>query len=390
MIYAGQSQLELTISGTTFPLLSLPGMQCHISTNVRQALPTLRICLGDPVSAISSTLPIVDGTQLGVILNDTSTANPTPTKFRALGTPKRMHMPGSPDVTAYVVNGLLDSIPLVRSNPNTVLTGTSNSVLQNIATANGLSFKTNVAGNDSMTWLPGKKTWAAFINHITNHSYIDSNAVMNCGIDETGTLHFYNIVPLLNAAPKAYIYFGTPSANSSSTSTPSNTFCALQYKAINRSGLMNGMGGYGQRTVQPSLDGSVSKYLATNATVTNNSLDIDSDLSSAIQPVSRMSLVAADAGNAHENYMQARHQNHRLKCSYSQNIYVLLYQTSGLNIFDTVKFTATSGSSSPNSLVDGTYLVTGIARTLWSNRYYEKIELTTNGPITSSNAGLLS
>jgi hypothetical protein len=391
MIYGGQSQLELIINGTIFPMLSIPGLQCTISTNIKYPLPELRIVVNDPISAINTTLPIVDGTKLGVILNDTSPTNPTATTFRAFGTPKRLPMPGQPQQTAYVINGMLDAVPLVRSNPNTVLTGTSNSVIQNIAKANNLGFSSNVAANDEMTWLPGKKTWAGYINHIANHAYIDNTSAMSWGIDETATLHYNNITPMFSQQPVAYIFYGAPpSSNTNSQMTSGNTFAALQYQAINRSGLFNSLGGYGQRTVQPTLTGGVSKYLASNATVTNNSLDINSSISSAVQPVSRMSLAAADAGNSHANYIAARHQNHRLKCTYTQNIYVLLYRTTNLNIFDTVNFTATTDSSTTASLVNGTYLVTGISRVLWSNRYFEKVELTSAGPISPTGSGLLA
>jgi len=391
MIFGGQSQLELIINGTIFPMLSVPDLQCSITTNLKYPLPELRLIVNDPISALNTTLPVVDGTPIDVILNDTSPSSPVATSFRSFGTPKRFPMPGHPQMSAYVINGLLNSVPLVRSNPNTVLTGSSNNVIQSIATANNLGFSSNVTANDSMTWLPGKKTWAGYINHIANHAYSNNTSAMSWGIDETGTLHYNNITPLFSAQPKAYIFFGAPPASSTNSQmTVSNTFVALQYQAINRSGLFNSLGGYGQRTVQPALDGTVLKHLASNATVTNNSLDINSTMSAAIQPVSRMSLAAADAGNSHPNYIAARHQNHRLKCTYTQNIYVLLYRTSGINIFDTVNFTASTDSSTTASLVNGTYLVTGISRVLWSNRYFEKIELSNAGPISSANSGLLS
>jgi hypothetical protein len=389
----GQSRLNFYISGVNFPIISLPGCQCIITTNVKQPLPSLRIVINDPISVINTALPIVDGTLLGVIMDDTSTNDPTQVQFRAFGTPKRSHMPNHSDQTVYTITGLLDSIPFIRSNPNTTLTGTSNTVMKNIATQNGFNFVTNVSGNDSMTWLPAKKTWAGFAEYVSKHSYIDNNSVQSWGIDEQKNLYFANIVPLFSKPPVAYIYFGAPNASTNSNQqTQSNTFVALQYRAINRSGLFNSLGGYGQRTVQQTLSGpNQNKYLATDATVTTNQLDINSNVSGAIKPVSKMSLPAADCGNSHDNYIQARHQNHRLKCTYVQNVYVMLYQKSGLKLFDTVSFTSTTEGNNTNSLVNGTYIVTATSRVYWSNRYYEKLELTNNGPITANTvSGLLS
>jgi hypothetical protein len=350
--------------------------------------------LNDPIAVLNSSLPIVDGTQLGVILDDTTTANPTPVNFRAFGTPKRHHVPNQPDQTAYVVHGILDALPFIHANPNTTLSGTSNTAISNIAAANNLNYVTNVAGNDSMTWLPGKHTWAGFTNHIARHSYINETAAMSWGVDEQKNLYFYNVVPLFSANPVAYISFGAPANsgnNSSSSQTTNNQYTCISYRAINRSGLFNSLGGYGLRTVQPQLSGnSTNKYLNSQATVTNNQLDINSDISAAVQPISRMSLTASDSGNSHANYMQARHQNHRLNCAYSQNVYVMLYQRSNLKLFDTVNFVSTTEGDGSTSLVNGTYVVTAISRVYWTNRYFEKLELTGNGPIVNSSGGLLN
>ena len=384
----GQSRLQFFINGTEFPIVSLPGCQCLITTNVKQALPSLRIVINDPVSMINSSLPIVDGTPISVILDDTSTANPTQVRFRAFGTPKRTHMPNQANQSVYTIVGTLDAVPFIRSNPNTVFTGTSNSVMQRIAQSNNLNYVTNVVGNDSMTWLPAKKTWAGYAEYVSKHSWVDENSVQSWGIDEQANLYFYNIVPLFKSNPVAYINFGSPPTQ---TGQNAASFVCLQYKAINRSGLLNTLGGYGQRTVQQTLTGpNQNKYLATNATVTNNSLDINSTVSAAVQPVSKMQLAAADSGNTHPQYIQARHQNHRLKCTYVQNVYVLMYQKTNLKLFDVVQFTSTTETNSTTSLVNGTYIVTAMSRVYWSNRYFEKLELTSNGPIANSSGGLLS
>jgi hypothetical protein len=169
-------------------------------------------------------------------------------------------------------------------------------------------------------------------------------------------------------------------ANTSNTSSKPTVLPVLDYVAYNRSGVLNFISGYGMRTTQPALTGTTpAKYLPANAKTNGNSLDINKTISKAVQPVSRMHLVPANAGNSHTNYMSAKHQNRRISCTYCQNIYVLVYQQSGLNVFDSVKFTASvEGVSS--KLVSGTYVITAISRTMYSNRYVEKLELTSNGP----------
>jgi hypothetical protein len=392
MNISGQLNLTLSINGTVFPIMSVPGFQCIVCTTVRQSLPAMRFILPDPNKLINTSLPITDGTPLIVTLNDDNNTSIPPATFRAFGTPKRGTFPENPTISCYTINAILDAIPYIRANPNQAITGPSHTVISQIASANNLNLKTNVIGNDSMTWLPGRKTWAGFTDHISAHSFIDTSGVTATGVDEQKNLYYMNVSTLFNKLYTGYIFYGVPQQQmgfGSGSNTPP-TFAAVQYKAINHSGIYNSLGAYGQRTVQTGLNGVVNKHLNTNATTYNNSLDVNADVSAAVQPVSRMNLTASDAGNSHANYVAARHQNKRLKCTYTQNIYVMLYQTTNINILDLVKFTASSDQTSTDSLVNGYYVVTAKSRCVYNNRYYEKIELCNNGPQAGSNSGLIS
>ena len=389
----GQLQLDVNINGTVFNAMSIPGLMCQISSGVTIPIPECKIHLIDYAGQIDTNSPINDGTPFSILLSDTSNTG-TSTQFRAFGTPKRAPLDTNPSVSVYTLLGKLDCIPFISAHPNAAFTGTSDAVMQQIASKNGLTYKGSVTGNDNMTWLPGRKTWQKYADHVADHAYVDDNSSLSWAVDEAKNLHYVNIPKLFNSnSYKAYIYKGNPDQTQSTGSTvnaKNKMFSCVDYKAYNRSGVLNTVAAYGMRTSQPSLAGATpNKYLAANATVFGNRLDVSSNLSQLISNVSRMHLPPADTGSAHAKYIHAKHQNRRITCTYAQNVYVLMYQQTGLSIYDSVKFTANTASGSTNSLVNGNYVITAISRYVYSNRYIEKLELTSNGP-DDSNSSLLT
>lgn len=381
-------QTVLYINGKPTMVQPLEGMQLCIITNVKQHLPTCYFVLPDFGQQIQNSNPVVDGSEFGIGLTDTH-GKKYIGSYISFGTPIRKPLRDSPNIMLYHLTGRFNSIPFVTSSPNQAFTGTSLQVMQQIASNNGFTLKSNDITNDLMTWQPGKRSWSKLADYIKQHGWVNPQSAMAWGIDEFSNLYYYNIPKIFSSdVPlNAYIYFGEPELEKNPSITQNNTFLALQYQAKNSSGVYNDLGGYGMRTAQPNLQGTINKYLDVSGSVFGNSLDISQNLSSQIQPLSRMSLPPIDCGNGHPNYIQAKHQNHRLLCTYVQNIYVMINQQTGLNLFDKVKFTANVDKTT-NNVVNGIYTVTAINRFVFSSYYYEKIELVNNGPIVN-NGGLL-
>lgn len=384
-------KFQIQISGHTYPVQTIPGLQACICMNVKQHLPSCMIYLPDLGNQIHDNLPINDGTKIAIKMSDTR-GKDFFSFFRSFGTPKRSPMQESGNVNTYIISGLLDAVPFVNSRPNTAIKGSSQQVFSQIAQNNQLNLKSNAQTNDEMYWLPGRKSWAQFADYVCHHAYVDANSMLSWGVDELKNLHFVNIPHKFNSQDNldGYIYYGAPDANTQSdpSITQDNTFLAFTYTANNSSGIYNTLGAYGTRTSQVQLNGNPTKHLDVNATTYNNKLDINSDISGQVKPVSNMRLPPMDTGNAHANYITALHQNHRLTCTYVQNIYVLLNSQSNLKLYDKIKFTS-SASDSPNDMVNGVYLITAISRCVFSGFYYEKLELTNNGPLVK-NPELLS
>ncbi len=390
MKIADRIEFSIKINGSPYPVQSIPGLQASICCNVKQHIPTMMLVIPDFSAKLHSTNMIADGTKIEILLTD-SHGNKIYTPFRSFGVPKRSLMNESPGYMSYLITGMLDTSTVVHACPNAAFTGTSSNVFAQIASGTGLNYSQNISTNDSMTWMPAKKTWAAFADYVCAHAWKDEKSFLSWAVDESKNLLYVNVPDLYgqNVDIKAYFYFGAPVSVNNPQITKNNTYYVWDYKANNNSGLFNHLGAYGVRTSQTQLNGTVNKYLDSSATVYDNQLDIGLDIYNQVQKVSRMRLPPIDTGNAHPNYIQALHQNHRLSCTYSQTVHLMVNQQTGLTLYDKVLFTANGISNDTNKLVNGTYLVSAISRSCYSGFYWEKIELTTNGPL-SSNAGLVS
>jgi hypothetical protein len=110
------------------------------------------------------------------------------------------------------------------------------------------------------------------------------------------------------------------------------------------------------------------------------------NLQNIISPVAKIELPPLNMNNVHPKFFLARHQNSRLKDTYSQNVYVTIPHVTGLNIYDLVQFNSNSTAYGPDYAANGFYVVTAKTRCLLGNKYMEKIELCASGPQANSSS----
>ncbi len=353
-----------------------------VNENIRQKVPVLKLSVLDYQGIYSSTSPINDGTRIEVAINDGSSGLANYSKFRSFGTPKRRN-----SISGYSeleVIGLLDTQDYLYQTANTSFKGSSTGVVNNIASVLNMKYATNDNSNDSMTWLPYKKLWSDFVKYISKHSWTDDKSVFSVGVTADGTLNFYNVQKLFeNRKPVLEFVRGVGLNPQSSV----RQVMIINYQAVNRSGQFNFQGAYGMRTSQTDGSGNVSIYQQVNASKNaNSSLDINKNVAARLQNRSKMHIAPVDCGNAHPNYIRARHQNKRLTLTYSQNLYVICYEYTSAKLYDMVTvYIAHEGKK--DDTVSGIYMVSAVSRFIYGNNYYEKIELTTIGP-SNPNAEL--
>lgn len=369
-------QINLKVDGNAEGInTQANGFSTLLTANVRQKLPVVMLRILDINQMYEHGKPINDGTALTLAFNDGSEGLSAPWHFRSYGTPVRLPHPSG--FMELIVYGLLDNMAYLTQTVNRSFVGSSTAVMQNIASLLNFQYKTNDNTQDSMTWLPGPKTWYKFAQHVANHAYSDDHSVFSVGVDADQTLYFINITKqFANQKVKTGIYYGAaPPQNSSLTWIP-----ALRAKAINRSGMLNHQGAYGMVTTQTGEDGSPSTFTEVSASRnTQSNFDISRNVSHNALNRSKMQIAPVGMQNTYGKFIQARHQNRRLKKTYSQNVYVLLPYMSGLKLYDLVQVKMAMKGHTQSS-VSGVYCVTGISKGIYSSNYCEKLELTTTGP----------
>jgi hypothetical protein len=366
--------------------INLDDLGIIVSLNVRQKLPVVKLKTIDNQKLYSNNNPINDGTELKIAFNDGTQGLGNYVSYLSYGTPTRkLHHSGLLELTVY---GILNNVSYSRQTANTAFTGSSTAVIKQIASLLNMKYLTNDNTNDSMTWLPAKKTWADFVNYIAAHAWTDNKSVFSHAVDDTNTLFFYNLQKLYeNRKPKAKFTSGrdTTQATNSNSSLPE--FTMFQPHVINRSGQYNDQGAYNLRTTQTLGDGSVNIYNQVNASKSSTSnLDISKKIAHSMSNRGKIVIAPFDCGNTHSNYINAKHSNERLLKTYSQNLYCLINQYTGLTLYDIVIVEMYSHGSVENS-VKGTYCVTAISKCIYKNQYFEKFELTVTGP-SNTNPGL--
>jgi len=375
----GQLYLSFKVDGTEVPLGTSSLLNVFINQSCRQLVPVIKTAIPDMYGAFDKLVPINDGSMIHVEMNDDrQPAFNGSSGFRAFGTPQRQPMA---QFTQYNIMGLLDAIPYVRGNPPGTIQGSSVDVMKNVAQAMNFNYTGKISTNDVMRWLPGRHTWGTFTKRAALHGWVGENSALVTAVDEQRQLHYIDVNDqFANAPVKAHIIYGGSTAISGNVPT----YAATEYKAVNRSGMLNNWHGYGSRITQHSvLDGVVNKFKTIQAMKVNNLIDMSKDVLGQLAGRARIDIPPIATGNTHDNYIQARHHNTRMLSLYSQNIYVLVPATTGLNVFDMVEFESGAENSSENS-VNGLYSVTNMTRALINSRYMEKIELTNSGPANAN------
>jgi hypothetical protein len=367
------------INGQPINLALSEGMaSIWICQNIRQKLPFMRASVMIDTQSLQDAT-INDGTPIKVALNDGHSGLKNYLSFNAYGTPTRS--PYMSGLHMLELSGVYDSTAYLYQTANTALQGSSTGVIANIASLMNLSYVTNDNSQDSMTWLPYKKTWADFTKYIAKHGWSDSKSIFSHGVGLNNTLYYINVQKQFeNRTPVLELVYNTQPKTQ-------NYANIIKYRIISRSGQFNYEGAYGMRTTQTNSSGGVTIYQQVSAAKNAGAnLDISKRIGGSIQNRSKIAIAPMDAGNSHPNYIRARHQNERLKLTYSQNLYVLLNVETQLNLYDIVNVLI-HGDEKKDFYSSGIYMVTALTKSIYGNFYYEKIELTNMGP-SNTNQGL--
>lgn len=365
MTYSVQGRLEVSvfINDQEFPLEAMNTLNyLHIAWTTRSILPTFRMGLFDAQHSLDN-IELQDGIPIRVVLKPFGSQSVT-FNFRKYDHKKSFTGSGF----TYDVDGYLDFPKFWIGTAVGGIRGTSNDVLQQIASQCGLNYDGTTTA-DNQLWLPRNRTFGEFAYSIKQRGYVSDTSYMELGVNPDGTMLYRDITQL--PAPQKTVILGQ---------LKDDAITAMDYLPHARSGMNNKITGYQNVRFDQSMVGQQVSTANTNVTL---QLDATAPLfNTKVQDLvgrGYQSFGGIDVGNTHPNYEKALYQNLRIGNTYSLDVEFLLYSPSNLSLFDTFVFSVDEEANKQDAAFAGTYIVVGRALAVTGAQFSEKILGTRQG-----------
>lgn len=354
-------EIDLTIGGEPFSASPSTVPQCNIITTVHQNLPSLQLTIHDADGKFTDTLAGGDGTTLDLALGDGRGGIESAT-WSIQGEPQIEH---GRNYYKTSVNCVLDKVGYMRRIVSGLNEGSSSEAIKKVAEEVGLKFDGD-SSSDKQVWLPNNKTIAGFVKHLAGHAYKNEGSAFVHGITEGGTLKFKDLSGLLGGGTRVGVG-GIP---------------MLTYSVLSKGAIGNHNRAAGSTTAVFKPDGVLDELNKIPALKFSNNMSFGSATQAAIGALGgKLDHAIRDAGNTHENFIKARHQNSRIRSTFTLDLHGLFDLYTGLNLLDpaeVVPLSITEGEAI-NTKFAGNYIVTAKTRSLTNAQYNERITFTTQG-----------
>ena len=359
----GQWNCGLSIGGAPFAATTSNVVALNVIETIHQNLPSLQLTIKDATGQLQEAAASGDGTPIILTLGDGNKLGSTTSQWSIQGDPDIK--PGS---SHYVVQlrAMLDAVPFSRSISTGLFEGTANSVLGQVAAKAGLSFKGD-STSDKQVWLPNNKTLAGFAKHIVGHAYAGKQSGFVSGVTENKQLRLLN---LSTAKAGGKVFSVTP-----------GTIPIRGYEIKSKGAWGNHNRAAGATSSTWTKEGVLTELNKITQKRFSSNFGFSPAFAKSIGELGgRLDTMIRDAGNVHEKFIDARHQNSRIRDMFTCDLIIFTDVHSGVNILDTV-------TAYPPSLVAdtfnlpycGNYVVTAKTRSLVDPSYVERITLTTTG-----------
>ncbi len=357
-VVQGRIEVSIFINDVEYPLD--PGGNTlnflHVGVTTKGRLPTCHMALTDTLHSLDK-LNLQDAIPIRVAVKALTGTTKT-YFFRKFHHTKEFN--GS--AYQYSFDGYWDSIKFWTGTSIATIRGTSDDVLQNIATACGLSYD-GVPTNDSQLWVPRNRSYGEFVNSVQSRGYIDQTSYMVAAVDLTGTLRYRNVNDLPDPTR-------TVIAHNLSTTA----FTAMDFRPVAKSGLGNKLTGYWNTRHSQSMTGAT---LSTPNDQLAFTPDVRSPLfNTAAKTESArgyQTYAAIDVGNVHGNYERAVYQNQRFANLFSLEVEFLMYTPTNFTLFDKFTFAVDAESQKQDLAYGGVYTIAGFSFLVQGATYAEKL-----------------
>lgn len=360
-----QLYFDFYLNGYQIPLTLTDINSLVICSNCEDILPAVRVDINDN-KGIFSKGALTDGTILGIAVGtNQENASKNLMEFVMTGSPEQSV---SKSRNQYLIYGMLNK-PNIRDCIPVGIHGTSNQVLEKIASLLGLNFNGQVT-SDEMTWLNGTRNLGEFIKFIEAYGYTDDLSCMKTAIDLSGTLIYKNIMNVQNK-------WTLTDQSGDEKSSEAIKFDEISFK--NNSGTNNFSYGYQSRVLNFDLSGQIDRIADIDFSKNTNVINVNKNTYQQAGLV-RNNIMPTNIGNFHPNWAKAYYQNLRFKALNSIQASVYISKKTDLNILDGV----TLSIADPISLDIDTskaskWIVDAKTIAISGQQYIEKYVLSTTG-----------
>lgn len=359
----GRIEVSIFIDDNEYPLMDTNTLNyLHIGTSVITGFPTLCFSITD-VDRTIERIGLQDGIPIRVVLKSANSDTQI-YLFRKFHHKK----PPSSSAPTYIIDGYYDSPLWFAGSTNVNIRGSSNDVLQSIASTCGLKYA-GASTNDAQLWTPQNKGWRQFAKEVTNNAYISDSSCMCLALDLDGTLKFVDVNNLPTPKRKIIAYEYADDA-----------ITAVDFTNSASSGFNNALSGYWNTRVKQSL---TADALHTPIDQLQFTADVRAPLyNTAVKTQAKRGAVRfspIDVGNLHENYERASYQNMRYRNLFSFGLSLLLNQSTTFQIFEKINFSVQKVDASQDTSTAGVYTITGRSLYINAANYAEKLQVVRHG-----------
>lgn len=358
-------EISLFFSGDEFQLNAYNTLSfLQIDISERQILPQVSLSITDASMTLASGGYLQDAAPFSVVLKPVGAVESQTFNFRIFKFREVKTVSG----TRYQIDGFWDSIPYWFTTSSAGYRGTSDSLLNQIATVSGMKYS-GVATSDSQLWMPQNMTYGMWAKDATLHGYVSDKSLMVLGVD------------VINSeATMVYRDFNaiqtTPLVVAVGQVNPGEISC-VDFRVHANGGPANKNSGYYQTRYAQSATGP-DQTAHQNMTVTPNSRSPLFSLEARQVAKRGTNLYSGISfGNINTDaYEKARYQNARGAGLMSARIDAMTISVSGARLFDRINVVARneSGDGEVDNTWSGIYTVTSISYRIDTTNYCEVLE----------------
>jgi len=365
--------IQIIINQKEFPFDRVNALDfLHMCCSTRLDIPMLHFRVKDAAKFLVADQDLIDGAaiQINIVIRNQIQSF----SFR-LHTFKQIFDTTGP---SYDIDAYLDSVSYWLATTSKAVSGSSNTVLSQIAQNCGISYYVGTTTADTQTWFPKNKRWREFARSLALHGYVDDQSCMVLGFDLDNKLIYKNLISK-PTQKQAAVFITAKHAEGS--------FIATDYKIKNQSGFLNSVGGgyAGEIQVTSVMSTTQTSINTTQGTRTTSKFMINSEVYNEVKLQGRVSFRPIDGGNVHQNYEKAAYQNVRVSSLFSFGLELITTDVTGLNLLDYVGFVASVPEGKPVQAYSGNYFITSRTIYIQGLNYFEKLELCNqglNGPVS--------